>query len=1211
MSKTYELSYTAEHIDELLVKVDEGTIYQDASNQQHGLMSATDKAKLDALPTGQQIEDSLSDKVDKEAGKGLSKNDYTDADKAKVASALQSETDPTVPSWAKQQNKPTYTASEIGAIPTSEKGVSAGVATLNSQGKIPVSQLPSYVDDVLEYANLATFPATGETGKIYVALDTNKTYRWGGSSYVEISPSLALGETSSTAFAGNRGKAIEDKIPSNASVSNKLATMDDLPEVTTDYDNFTNKPQINSVTLSGNKSASDLGLATAAQGTKADTAYQKPLSGIPESDFSSDVQQALQKHFKGWYDTLEELKAAHTAIDGDSAYVKDASPATTWSIYVYDATASSDNNWADSGTDADTSNVQTFESGEEVNETYIDNTHLVNPKSGALPTAEDVMQLQAKLYGVTASEVKVIPLLNTNYFDGKYVKNDKTIQNGSIPTGGVPNGILIVNVSNVKKVRFLGFERDTATTAGYGFSANSIDPTSTAEQLDYAFAFNGEADSARAVELDVDIPAGMNYFVCTIYKYGTPSTAVMTLDSFYCYLYSGTNVSEEIDEVSKKVDDTHVDIVGGEKVTEEENIINILSEVRGYFSASTSNYQWIYTSGTKSLMIDLQQYLSQGYNRIVVEAGYSADGYGAYFSLTKQAMPSENITNVSSYMSEVMNGYTRYVVESNKNRSAELKEDSKYLYIPKRSTTSDFPLPINIYLQKVEVVEGEVKVICEEEISKKILPFTLNSNRSIYGIKDNNGEAGDEFSLTNHKSTSYIEVTGFLKIRFLGLRYKNSFYTGNNLQAGFAFYDEDKVALKPYCNAWYLGEDENAEYNGMPYEYEINVPKNACYFRCDTRDYDTANNFYCIGISNIQGSIDNLDGKTFVNVEPILMNTTFSNTSKAPSFNLIHFSDIHGDTVALQRIVDFRDKFKNYINDVLCTGDNVWYEFNHGMDFWDAVEGSESILNCLGNHDTTAIGGYHSGDVSAADCYDKFFAPYISDWGDVVISENQCYYYKDYPAYGIRLIVLDLYHPDNTSVVSDTLGTAQQAWFENALEGARTAQTPLHVIVAGHVTERNWSGHIDTPFDDLQRANDYVLDSRLPTLGSEAIGAIDNFIDAGGKFVCYLCGHMHSDSFRKFNNHSNMLSVVVQNASVREHNPGSPHGTIAIQSTGPNNTNARVIGEVSEDAFNLVSVDTLHTILTITRIGQNYDVFGRHLGSVCYDYNSNRIISQW
>lgn len=77
-------------------------------------------------------------------------------------------------------------------------------------GKIPATQLPSYVDDVLEFTNLASFPATGESGKIYIAIDTNLTYRWGGSSYVVMSSSLALGETSSTAYRGDRGKIAYD-----------------------------------------------------------------------------------------------------------------------------------------------------------------------------------------------------------------------------------------------------------------------------------------------------------------------------------------------------------------------------------------------------------------------------------------------------------------------------------------------------------------------------------------------------------------------------------------------------------------------------------------------------------------------------------------------------------------------------------------------------------------------------------------------------------------------------------------------------------------------------------------------------------------------------------------------------------------------------------------------------------------------------------------
>ena len=72
-------------------------------------------------------------------------------------------------------------------------------------GLIPSNLLPSYVDDVIEVANYSSLPAVGESGKIYVTLDTNLTYRWGGSEYVEISKSLALGTTSTTAFRGDYG----------------------------------------------------------------------------------------------------------------------------------------------------------------------------------------------------------------------------------------------------------------------------------------------------------------------------------------------------------------------------------------------------------------------------------------------------------------------------------------------------------------------------------------------------------------------------------------------------------------------------------------------------------------------------------------------------------------------------------------------------------------------------------------------------------------------------------------------------------------------------------------------------------------------------------------------------------------------------------------------------------------------------------------------
>lgn len=99
---------------------------------------------------------------------------------------------------------------DSGKVDKTSLGANNGVAQLDATGKVPSSQLPSFVDDVLEYASASAFPTTGESGKIYVALDTNLTYRWGGSAYVEISPSLALGETSSTAYRGDRGKIAYD-----------------------------------------------------------------------------------------------------------------------------------------------------------------------------------------------------------------------------------------------------------------------------------------------------------------------------------------------------------------------------------------------------------------------------------------------------------------------------------------------------------------------------------------------------------------------------------------------------------------------------------------------------------------------------------------------------------------------------------------------------------------------------------------------------------------------------------------------------------------------------------------------------------------------------------------------------------------------------------------------------------------------------------------
>lgn len=165
----------------------------------------------------------------------------------------------------------------------------AGKADLVA-GKVPTSQLPSYVDDVLEYANLAAFPATGETGKIYVAINTNLTYRWSGTAYVEISKSLAIGETADTAYRGDRGKTAYDhsqttgnphsttaaQIPNTPAGTvaattvqgaiNELAS--DIVQVETDLNLF-NADFINAINGIANNIGYDLGL-----GKKTDDTYR-------------------------------------------------------------------------------------------------------------------------------------------------------------------------------------------------------------------------------------------------------------------------------------------------------------------------------------------------------------------------------------------------------------------------------------------------------------------------------------------------------------------------------------------------------------------------------------------------------------------------------------------------------------------------------------------------------------------------------------------------------------------------------------------------------------------------------------------------------------------------------------------------------------------------------------------------------------------------
>lgn len=210
---------------------DSNTVYGNATTSAAGLMSAADKAKLDGIFAGSNygtVDAELSttstnpvqNKVIKSALDGKSNTGHTHDDRYYTETEINTKlngksntghkhvkadiTDfPTsmpasdVYAWAKAASKPSYTIGEV----------SGNLSASRISGTIAAANLPSYVDDVLEYASLSKFPTTGESGKIYTALDTNKIYRWSGSAYVVISETVALGTTHSSAGYGDESRA--------------------------------------------------------------------------------------------------------------------------------------------------------------------------------------------------------------------------------------------------------------------------------------------------------------------------------------------------------------------------------------------------------------------------------------------------------------------------------------------------------------------------------------------------------------------------------------------------------------------------------------------------------------------------------------------------------------------------------------------------------------------------------------------------------------------------------------------------------------------------------------------------------------------------------------------------------------------------------------------------------------------------------------------
>jgi hypothetical protein len=298
-----------------------------------------------------------------------------------------------------------------------------------------------------------------------------------------------------------------------------------------------------------------------------------------------------------------------------------------------------------------------------------------------------------------------------------------------------------------------------------------------------------------------------------------------------------------------------------------------------------------------------------------------------------------------------------------------------------------------------------------------------------------------------------------------------------------------------------------------------------------------------------------------------------------PNVTLLHCSDYHENNTNMNRLMEFYDYYKTYIDDIIHTGDFIQSYYNQkGPNVWN-FNGKEKILNCIGNHDSTTREGSNPAQntVTSEQLYTEYFAPYINGWG-VTYTPNVCYYYKDYVDSNLRLIVLDDMHWDST----------QEDWLENLLDDAKTNN--LHVVCAKHYANGSVSQKVEgCTFSDAEfNAGPY-------SAGGTNHGAdiVNDFITGGGKFVCWLVGHYHGVDFGYIAGYENQLYVVAPTVS----NSRSPSSI------------ERIVNTKSQDAFYLVTIDTDKSWLKIIMVGADIDRTMRSRKMMCYDYENHELIS--
>ena len=339
---------------------------------------------------------------------------------------------------------------------------------------------------------------------------------------------------------------------------------------------------------------------------------------------------------------------------------------------------------------------------------------------------------------------------------------------------------------------------------------------------------------------------------------------------------------------------------------------------------------------------------------------------------------------------------------------------------------------------------------------------------------------------------------------------------------------------------------------------------------------------------------------------------------------LLQLTDQHGDETRMNRAMQFASKYGEYIDDVIHTGDLVYDNWADGIDWFANIQNKNNILQVIGNHDvvfkagsdgkiytdpndlsryietsgyislnktTHTVLGYKNSDneivwFNYTDIYGRYIAPYVSNWGVVqpsnAATQGLNYYYKDYTEQGIRLVILDCMMYD----------TAQNTWLISVLEDAKT--NGYGVIIAEHYPIQldgfEYCAFTSSGNDDVLdfyqgEGHDYTL--------ADAQLAVDNFMNAGGEFICWLAGHTHKDFCGTIKNYPKQVMLVSTLTGINHISWGDE---------------VRTVGTKTEDCFSIISIDRYKKIVRLYRVGNQWDRYGRHKVSMAFDYRAAKMI---